>query len=93
MNDDIKGMRIKCAAIRLEDGRVFTGANHREAFDAGHAEEADRLMVNRAESGFVTECGRFVRRKPALRIAQAAGQLINEEIANWNTGLTSEDLK
>lgn len=90
---DIDGMRIRCAAILLEDGRVFEGAAHHEALANAHAVEADRVMVNRAEQGFMTECGRFVRRKPALRIALQADQVKEPDKVRWHFGLDSSELK
>jgi|GEM_PF-1928274 len=94
-------MRIKEAAIKLDDGRVFTGRQHWNALQAAHAtckggtpEEIDahRIMVNRADQGFVTECGRFVLRKAALSVALQAGQVTIEGCTAPHHGLFSEDI-
>jgi hypothetical protein len=53
---------------------------------AGHAE-----LILPDQQGFVTECGTWARRKPALRIAQKAGQLVREPTAPAH-GLFSEDV-
>lgn len=42
------------------------------------------------EQGFLTSRGRFVRRKPALRMAREAGQILRETAPN--SGLFSEDV-
>lgn len=89
---DIDGMRIKAAAVMtLHDKKVYTGRRHGEILLAMKEAGVERLDCARAEQGFVTECGRFVRRKPALRIALAAGQLMSESDLKGSI-LTSEDL-
>lgn len=45
----------------------------------------------RGEQGFILDDGSFVMRKPALRIAENAGQLIKEPVAPGH-GLFSEDV-
>lgn len=66
-------MRIKEAAIQL-DGKVWTGRRHhlviRSIIDALGADAAPVIGVQ----GFVTECGKFVEREEAARIAFEAGQ-------------------
>lgn len=46
--------------------------------------------ISGAEQGFITSDGQFVRRKPALRIAQNAGQIIRSTAPAH--GLFSEDI-
>jgi hypothetical protein len=88
----IDGMRIKSAAIRY-GGRIFPGKNHAEI---------GLKMINLGickppypsgdDQGFVTECGKYVRREPALMIAINAGQVKGGETLHRNK-LFSEDLK
>lgn len=46
----------------------------------------------RSEQGFMTDTGDFMRRKPAMRIAEAAGQLLKPITGNRTRDLFSEDL-
>jgi hypothetical protein len=50
-----------------------------------------RFSAQNAESGFLDDAGRFLRRKAAAQHAWRAGQVTHEKI-NWNLGLFSEDL-
>ena len=84
--------KIHCAAIRLNDGSIFTGKRHRQALDAAHAIEPDRLLVNRAEHGFVTEEGQFLNRMDAMDLVLRTGQVQEEDLCNPRYGLFSEDL-
>lgn len=60
------------AAIRTEDGRVFRGTNHGDAWLK--AREAG-APTGTAEDGFITTTGRFVDREEGYRIAERAGQV------------------
>lgn len=64
--EDAKRSKIWKAAIRLEDGRVFMGKDHQEAFEVGRSVEPNRLLVSRAETGFVTERGAWVAQPEQL---------------------------
>jgi len=84
-------MRIKCAAIRYKD-KVYEGKSH---------SQIGLKMVNDGicpkpypggdDQGFLTECGQYVRRAPALIIAIEAGQVIEGKTVN-KKDLYSEDL-
>ena len=84
-------MRIKCAAIRY-DGKIFEGKNHSSI---GLKMVRDGVCKppypSGDDQGFVTECGRYVRRAPALFIAHKAGQLKGKTLHSRE--LFSEDLK
>lgn len=60
------------AAIRTEDGRVFRGTDHGDAWLK--AREAG-APTDTAEDGFITSAGRFVDREEGYRIAERAGQV------------------
>lgn len=84
-------MRIKCAAIRY-DGKVYEGKSH---FKIGSKMVADGICTKFPggdDQGFITECGMYVRREPALIIAIKAGQVKKGETFQPNK-LFSEDLK
>ncbi len=82
--------RIKCAAIKLANGKLFEGRDHSKAYKAAKEAGTERLDSLRAKQGFVTESGKFVDRNEAAKIAYAARQ-IQREITS-NAGLFSEDL-
>lgn len=85
---DYRTMRIAAAAIRLDDGTIHTlppPARHHTIM------QHFKLIPTPDQQGFVTECGTWARRKPALRIAERAGQLIREPTAPTH-GLFSEDV-
>ena len=85
-------MRIKCAAIR-HDGKVYEGRSHAEI---GLQMLRDGVCLppypHGDDQGFVTECGRYVRRAPALMIAIAARQVLEGRTINRRE-LFSEDLR
>jgi len=85
-------MRIKESAILLRDGRIFTGKRHCNALEAAKQAGVERLDCLHSEQGFMTECGKFVRRKLALRIALDANQVLDHAKIKWHVGLFSEDL-
>jgi hypothetical protein len=87
-------MRIKQAAImQLDTKKVWTGPDHGTILQKMAAGGVDRLVCVHAEQGFVTECGRFVRRKPALCIAKRSGQVKEGKLVAPHVGLFSEDLR
>jgi hypothetical protein len=79
--------KIWLAAIRLDNGLIFTGNNHGycilTSYRINHLEE----KITQRKQGFVTDQFRFVDRAEAAKIAFAAGQ-IDKEVAV----LISEDL-
>ena len=73
------------AAIKYKD-KIYTGFDHGECFiqmPSGHKGSED------VEQGFITDDGRFVDRKEAMKIARNAGQLIYDL---GKETLISEDL-
>lgn len=86
-------MRIKSAAIRYK-GNIYIGNNHA---DIGIKMINDGICnmpyPSGDNQGFITECGKYVRRKPALMIALRAGQVAEGETTHPNRLLFSEDIK
>ena len=80
-------MKIKCAAIRTKSSQIFTGKDHAACYKALEQAGIERLESRKCEQGFVTECGKFVDRKEAAKIAFEAGQTKKLE-----SPLFSEDL-
>ena len=85
-------MRIKQAAIRYKD-KIYTGKNHAViGLKMVHDDICSAPYPFGDDQGFITECGKYVRRAPALMIAIKAGQ-----VEKGNTfhpkQLFSEDLK
>jgi hypothetical protein len=71
----------------MDDGTVYTlppPARHHTIM------QHYKLLPTADQQGFVTEKGDWVRRKPALRIAREAGQIIRETAPY--IGLFSEDV-
>jgi len=86
--------RIECAALRTEDGQVFSlprPARHMDIIMHMAREGFMPDAIAKCEQGFTTDTLPFVRRPPALRIADRAGQLIREATAPAH-GLFSEDV-
>lgn len=73
---------IKKAAVRAEDGSVFTGDNHFRAtqkyYRSGNNEPP--------EEGFVTNAGEFLNRKQALKRAKEMGQEPRVTMGELHTG-------
>ena len=90
--NNIKLMRIKCAAI-LHNGNIYEGNSHCEI---GLKMVRDGICKPPYPSGdsqgFVTECGRFVRRAAALAIAIRSGQVVQGQTMH-SLWLFSEDLR
>ena len=79
-------MRIKEAAI-LRNGVIWTGKRHGDVILKIIAECGREAAPVKDIQGFVTECGKFLDRKEAARVAFEAGQV--PELYNV---LMSEDL-
>lgn len=81
-------LTVVAAAIRKEDGRVFSSPapdRHHDVIKLMGAE-----FDQRDEQGFILSDGSWVRRKPALYIAIRSGQI---KEGKWPAhGLFSEDL-
>lgn len=96
-NESYGDERIVGAAIRY-GGKVFSGASHMLALlelqklhpDFGD-EEIDAMKESGDSEGFLTNEGRWVDRKEALKIAHRAGQ-IDEAVLSQKQELRSEDL-
>jgi len=79
---------IKCAAIRLTDGAVYTGRFHGDALqkaDKDHARISAsryRRLFEDSEDGFMTNKGRFVSREEAYEIAVRSRQMTPDSYAD-----------
>ena len=83
-------MRIKCAAIRYI-GNVYEGESHYAIGQKMIADGVCEKIPGGDAQGFVTECGKYVRRAPALMIAIGAGQVEEGKTLN-PLHLFSEDI-
>ncbi len=88
-----RDMRIVAAAVMLEGTVYFMDppARHWNIVHA-MAEKLGEKQDYRWEQGFLTDTGDFVRRKPALMIAERAGQIIARSAGPHSTELFSEDV-
>jgi hypothetical protein len=68
-------MRIKEAAV-MHDGKVWTGRRHGDVIKR-IIETCGRQVgpITQAQQGFVTECGAFLSRAEAAKVAFDAGQV------------------
>ena len=84
-------MKIRSAAIRYKDS-IYCGENHSKI---GIKMVRDGICETPYpfgdDQGFITECGKYVRRAAALMIALRAGQVSPGEHIN-SRELFSEDL-
>lgn len=86
-----KPCRIKCAALKTKDGRIFEGRNHGICYQAMKEASVPRIPDAReCEQGFVTEDGRFVDRYEAAEIALNAGQTKKLERPLFSEDLTGD---
>ncbi len=71
----VKGeMRIKEAAVFYQ-GKTLSGPRHGELTFQIIGEDGGLVKLAHVMMGFVTECGKFVSRQEATKIAFAAGQI------------------
>ncbi len=92
MSSEVKSkMRIKSAAIRYKD-EVYTGKSHSEiGLKMVRDGICEKPYPFGDDQGFITECGKYLRRAPSLMIAIRAGQVeIGKTIDSKH--LFSEDL-
>jgi len=88
--------KIICAAVRIDEtDKIFLGHRHCHCNDAANGElswSMNRQEISKLETteGFMTSENRFVDRKEAWKIAEAAGQ-IKQQSGGHGT-LYSEDL-
>jgi hypothetical protein len=65
--------KIIASAVRMKDGKVFTGKRHNHAIEAAYnAGYRDQLDL---EQGFVTSTGEYVDREEAAKIAFQSKQI------------------
>ncbi|OGG57611.1 hypothetical protein A2853_01950 [Candidatus Kaiserbacteria bacterium RIFCSPHIGHO2_01_FULL_55_17] len=85
--------RIKTAAIKYKE-EIFEGRTHYEAWLLMSAKYPETVApsADEREDGYITTNDRFVSRKEALEIAEAADQ-IKKERGHSGHDLASEDLK
>lgn len=79
--------RIIEAAVKLRDGRIVRGGNHRECWQIiveGNGYTKPRGCIE----GFMTDEDKFVGRHTAATLARAAGGTV----ADPKLGLSSDDL-
>lgn len=79
-------MRIKEAAI-IHNGVIWTGRRHHNVIQKIIDEFGREAAPVKGKQGFVTECGKFLDRKEAARVAFEAGQ-----VSKLYPILMSEDL-
>lgn len=91
--------RIASAAIRIKDGRVFTGSIHcialskmqDEGIVSAEEEDLEKELANLgAEFGWLDDKGRFLTRRQAYKLATASGQIA--DIYGPHRGLTHDML-
>lgn len=79
-------MKIKCAAIKRNDGIIVEGRSHAECIQKLPSGTCKRGKV----MGFVTDDGTFVDRKEAARIAFNAGQIPKQVTVLFSEDLTGD---
>lgn len=83
--------KVNSAAIKFEDGHVIEGKSHFDAvqksFETGHDKKLDSAI-----DGFTTSTGRFVDRREALKIFEAAEQEATKFHRPDSFGLRSESV-
>ena len=65
-------MRIKEAAI-MHDGQIWTGRRHHNVIKKIVDQLGREVAPILGEQGFVTECGKFLSREDAAKVAFKAG--------------------
>jgi hypothetical protein len=81
-----KHMRVKEAAI-MHDGVIWTGRRHSDVIRKIIDQCGREAAPVRGAQGFITECGKFLDRKDAAKVAFEAGQ-----VPELHPILMSEDL-
>lgn len=86
---------IICAAIRLENDKIYYGHRHNHCIQAANdaltwGMSRKTIMSLKKEQGFITNENKFVNREEAWNIAEAANQII--EVSGVKGTLYSEDL-
>jgi hypothetical protein len=78
---------IKEAAIKMKDGRIFTGATHAQAWLKARKDGAKEADYPETKDGFVTKTGTFLNREEAAAHAAEIGQVEkNSSSAKKNAG-------
>lgn len=85
-------LRVVAVAVLTEDGLVHSLPAPARHYNVVHllAEKFNHPSCGTDEQGFLLSDGRFCRRKPAKRVAEEAGQLL--ERASKLAELFSEDV-
>jgi len=86
--------RIVGVALRTRDGTVVSlpkPNRHHNVIHYMHEHGFEPEEIHRAEQGFITDGGMWVRRVPAKLIAQDAGQIIRDS-SGGRRELYSEDI-
>ena len=81
-------MKIESAALKNNDGRIFTGRSHAVCYQAMDA--AGVVCGRNCTQGFVTDTGEFVDRRKAAEIAHKAGQTKKLESPLFSEDLTGD---
>lgn len=68
-----KQVKIKCAAIKFPNGKIYVGKRHHDCFKVAWL-AGERPPRNEIQ-GFMTDDGRFLNRIAAAFVAYAAGQI------------------
>lgn len=87
-------MRIADAAVRTPDGKVWTlkrPARHSEVLWLVY-DKTKKAAPPGSDQGFVSECGTFLGRAEAVKVAVASGQVTHPKRTNPSWELFTEDL-
>lgn len=87
-------LRVVSAAMLMPHGLVLSVPAPGRHHNIIHALHALGVKPTGGEQGFLLSDGQFVRRKPAVRIAEEARQLLERAptAGSWAHGLFSEDV-
>ncbi len=83
-------MKIKSAALKNNDGRIFIGRSHADCYQTMKETGVSRIYSRNCAQGFVTDEGDFVDRHKAAEIAFAAGQTKKLESPLFSEDLTGD---
>lgn len=71
--------RVVCAACISGNGVIVVSPRHGDTLcRAGFAQIGERPLTGPGQQGFIDQWGRFMDRKEAWRVAEAAGQILYE---------------